>query len=1431
MPTPNTALSWSSEASEQTKEKVQKTPIHTSHNLLKEAIFRELWNPIHPEKFNEYKKKQTTYNKAIEKNMYDLRSEDMDTWGSITDDAIQSETTTSNIAESIVRMSQNLVLMRKRAFDRAIELFPNIINQWPTWSRTLDSAIQLMDETELKTASTRTQYMRKFIHATFPLLKWEMPTEKKDFEEVFTGHETVFDEAGKSRFIGIYRNYTKYNQVPDTDDLDFILEAYSDADDTEKKRILTALWVTLTIKQAYDLKLIDTKFLEALAMKEMQDIFVMLDEEQKISFIRWLRQDNTYVIVASDFDTRELWSVLKDKRRRRILAREIARTLSIDTPDSEIKQEQSIESEIRKRKLKELELKNKTSEEDIPEEWDLFDEFVDEMSGRLRQKDGSPQIENIKVLKTPWAVISYMHEDGSTQYVRVKRVRDTDGKPLDAEDGGTNGIELEWLSVVSGSLRKNQNFSVSYDQFRDFLASAKNANILESSSFDDLITDKPDEAGKNGKIFDARPIISEEPVTASNIAAKINLIDSVGTAYGFEVGTVFIAPVEYEATDGETKKTTSHDGVWTISQIQWDTISLTDPSWIVSERNIAIAGLYELLANTQGFQRVGKIKWDQDMIKELAPYSKIGDIKLSDAGKLLIERSLDDGHGHKEKKEVEVSCFKSEKWWHIRLESIRDGIVRFWEFDDGGNDPTKIKNYAEKHGLDKEIQGLYRWKRMSYASFIRYLEQEKLEATTDDPILPAGKIHHELGHEDHAPHAHMEWSLFKRVMKWQNPASIWKWFEMIYHSIEHTLEKWAKLDAARFALGTSNFLWLPDAVSAQVYSDITTASKEIVEKYEQKIFGLPGPAGRLKCIHIVHNRDSRPEEVMSAINYMLKSYGHLYAEDIKHYQPKVTKKNLETADPGYFAFFDGLVITSKIWDLKTWRKDAYDRAVKEMGTEDDHENEPTEEQLIHALCKMIDGDWGKYPYAASVIKAIGWPGGFEKAWKFEWFDNAHKKGKEQTQMVNAQWRLNKSVSYLETHEIYKAMGAMESMAAKVKEPEFQAMPFIWAVWWYSKFASHTALQKLKGYAENGLSFHGYAFLRNEAGNTVYKNTVKLALHEMGGKEKVDEFEALCNKLEFDSDDKKKTKWAALAMMKFWQRNCNNGLNDMLQGNNGWLTAKAKEWDPTIQEYLKIFYGAHAMQLTDPSIPGGEFGMDWYKEHGYQNMIMTKWEDGLRSLSSMLNKIRYTTTNRWGKPMDKEHEVKIWQYVNTYMEKWLRDTKSFLNNEQLQKEQFFLHREELLEHFAGQLSAGEVTDPLIIERLVNAKEYGYFQDLANLGIDPKGIFSADIARSNREDDYRRWKEGRKVGSSLLSEASTPDIRASFQKKTDTVMSGRTPTDTIKPKAWPRMKRADWDKPKSRWKPDVPVDDDLRNRWWAGDASVQGSGDDHDDGTGI
>ncbi len=66
-------------------------------------------------------------------------------------------------------------------------------------------------------------------------------------------------------------------------------------------------------------------------------------------------------------------------------------------------------------------------------------------------------------------------------------------------------------------------------------------------------------------------------------------------------------------------------------------------------------------------------------------------------------------------------------------------------------------------------------------------------------------------------------------------------------------------------------------------------------------------------------------------------------------------------------------------------------------------------------------------------------------WKFEGFDNAHKKGMDQTKMVNSQGQLNKAIGYLDTHELYKGVGAMEQVAAKVKSPQFQAFPFVWAV--------------------------------------------------------------------------------------------------------------------------------------------------------------------------------------------------------------------------------------------------------------------------------------------------------------------------------------------------------------------------------------------------
>ncbi len=176
-------------------------------------------------------------------------------------------------------------------------------------------------------------------------------------------------------------------------------------------------------------------------------------------------------------------------------------------------------------------------------------------------------------------------------------------------------------------------------------------------------------------------------------------------------------------------------------------------------------------------------------------------------------------------------------------------------------------------------------------------------------------------------------------------------------------------------MGTAKFLHLPDGIEAQLYADIVDGSKEIVEKIKNKIANLPGPAGRLKCIHIAHNPDARPEEVMAAIQFMVSGYGHLYAEDIRQHQSVVTKQNLRTKPQGYYAFLDAFIHTARLPPREGksaiiyWREKAYEKIKPELGSE----GEPPEESLLHALFKSIDGNPEDFPYAASVVKAIGGP--------------------------------------------------------------------------------------------------------------------------------------------------------------------------------------------------------------------------------------------------------------------------------------------------------------------------------------------------------------------------------------------------------------------------------------------------------------------------
>ncbi len=1415
----NSAAEWSPESSEVLKKK--KTG-NTVENLLKEGIFREFGQPIQPEKFDTYKAKRDEYHNKVRTHMNDLRRENSTEWDTIKEADIATNSWDNIIGERILRMAIDLVFMRKRTHDRALELFPNIRTQRADWSTILSTSLSDLDEDELKNYASRTHLMRKLVYKTFPGLQWENPSEKRDFEQIFYDKNMYLTTPEqKSRFRGIHKNYHEFNQVPDGSDIDFILGVYQGASNDRKKEVLSALWASITIKHANDTGLIPPDFLRLFAEKEMGKWYTSLMPDQQDSFIRGLEASTTYMIAASDFDATKIGTIIANDTARRKLSQEIFRTIVIDAPESIDPRWTDILGNIKRQKQAEA----RKRWEEYDDTWDRYEGFIDSLTTGLRTADGGTSIENIDLLKTSNPVIRFQDSKWGAQFMRIKKVRDADGNPIEVGDNHGYGVELEWLPVDGGALRSSQHFSLSYDDLAASLKKMKWASMMTSTEFNSLLEEDQEVAeNSNGtKFYDARPTIDAEPVTAANIATKLNVIDDTWRGFGFEPGTSFIAP----STEIGTGKKESNE-IWQVREIVGDTVSFMAGNGYIL-RNQKISDVYAVLSETPGFTRIGKVDTDKEMTDQLKEFGLGTAWELND-GQLIVKEK--DDHGHEIEKKI--TCFESKKWGHIRMEYIKWGIVRFGEFDENGNTIEEIKAYAKKHWADKKLKKLYKWRTMSYPAFLRYLQEQELEATTKDLIVPEAS--HDL-HGDHHEHAHMTGSFFGRMMKWQNPASIWKWLEMVYHGIEHTLEKWAKLDAARFAMGTAKFLKLDEtSVGAQIYADITNGSKEIVQKIEDKLFGIPGPAGRLKAIHIAHNRDGRPEEVVAAMNYMLKNYGHFYAEDVKHYQSKVTQHNIETADPGYFAFLDGFIITSKIGNLNFWRKKAYKKAIEEMGSMDDHENEPTEEQLMHALTKIIDGNWSDYPYAAGVVKAIGWPGGFEKTWKFEGFDNAHKKWKDQTQMVSAQWRLNKWVWYFNTHEIYKAMGAMEAVAGKIKSPEFQAMPFIWACGWYSRHASHTALQKLKWYAWWGMSFHAFSFLRNEESNTLYRNTVRLALHDLAKQGRVSanavsEFDSICDRMLNGPEDKKitdgKYKWEtpATAMMKFWQANQGRWLHDMLQGQNGWLVKRAWNKNVTVKWYQDKLTEWHSEMLKNPSIPGSDFGKDWFDEHGYQNILLARWENGLNSMNSMLNKIKFSGYSGWWKPMDQESKEKIWAYVIKTMDA-LRDEKYFDGDVTLQRAQYLAYRREIIHYFQEQIGArtdkwGGTTPEQkkqFATSLIDNSEY--FQEMKKMGIDPYGIFSADTERTNTESDYQSWKSG--GSTTTLSTKHATDIRAEVTGKAEKIRLDKTPPNFVPPKKtwgkiWPKKGDPNPDSDGSNPGGASQIDDS----WGLGDPDSHGS----------
>ncbi len=1314
------------------------TPVEKKHvkwslsGLLKEGISRTLGEPIDPIKFNAFKQNNWKVADDVRQHMKDLRKAKMEDWEGVEEKEIV-DLKEKQIWEQVLYYSKDLVYQRKKTFDRIVSTYP-AIKDVANWESTLTQYLDTLDREELVKHGTQKHQMKKALSA-FPDTVTMNPRDKYNFELIFSDLDTIgATPVQKARIQKIHQYYMRHSSYPDSMDMTEILSIYRNAPAKRKLEILSDFQTDISIKFASDNHLISDQYLESFTENTFWALYTSLDKEEKDAFIRnlkWIWGDEV-MISARNIDLWAIDPVFSDAKKLKKIGESIVRSLGISSSKETDTNADSIPAKMRALGPKD--------EDGNSLDHDMLDTFKLLIKKELRSADNSKCLVNGIEDMGVGSVLMFGDEE-NPRYFRIKQSTDENGLPLDVDNGGESWVCIEWLPIEDGVIQGRQPKLLTYTDFYQFLRnSTSDVKVISKEAFDAKLTNNSKDAGIEWKIFDATTL--EDEVTSGNIVAKIDTLDATGREFGFEEGTYFEAPEEEKNGKADKK-------IWKVVKVHGNFVDIMAPGG-TKEENIPLEIILNI-AKAGKFKRIAKITDDHSLISALSK-----DCWLSDHAHVEWSDFVEEHEEHGKKQKHTIKCFSWESG-HIRIGGIEDGIVHFWEYNGEGTE--KAKAYAEKHGANKAQKAFYQPKSLTYWAFLDYLKSHDLTASSDD-ILDPHAAH--ADHDEHH-HPHLETSWLSKIWKMQSISSMWKGMEMIWHSLEHTLEKGSDLDAARFAMSASKFMpFLGDGVQAQIYADIVDKSKGIVEKYKNKIGNLMGPAQRLKCIHIAHNKDSRPEEVVAAIQFMVSSYGHLYAEDIRHYQSVVTKPRLATSPEGTYSFLDAFIRSTKMpgGDGKPpyiyWRLKAYEKAIPEMGDGKKHEGEPTEEQLLHALFKSIDGNPEKYPYAGSVVKAIWGPGGFEKDWKFEWFDNAYEKGKKQTTMVNAQWRLNKAIWYLSAHEIYKAIGGMEQVAGKMKTPEFQAFPFVWAVWGYTKFASPTALQKLKGYTWNGISFHAYSFLREDSDNMLYRDTVRLALQELERQwkiksEDIAEFDRICKRFDHgpesaDVVDKKYNKVTApVAMMKFWQDHCNTGLSDMLQNKDGWLTAKAKS-DKTVERYRNKLIGTHQEKLSDSGIPSGEATW-WYDEHGYNNLIMGD-KDGLKSLERNLIKIQFKWPNRWWRPMDPDHDKKIWQYITKYMNGWLRNTQSFLWDEDLQRKQFLFHREEIINYFAASLNASEVKDQADISRLIKAKEYRYFQDIASLGIDPRAIFNPRLAKENAEKDYQAWKKGgihaRKIG---------------------------------------------------------------------------------------
>jgi hypothetical protein len=853
--------------------------------------------------------------------------------------------------------------------------------------------------------------------------------------------------------------------------------------------------------------------------------------------------------------------------------------------------------------------------------------------------------------------------------------------------------------------------SFSYEGLEKLFQKNPDFRILTEDELVHTISNYKTESGE--QFYDARK--EENEVTKDFLKKEIDAIDPKGKDIPIEKGMVFTATEFDEQTGNRWKKRT-----FTIEDIWDNSISVSNGR---SRPQDVDFQTFVQAAKDAWLTRLALLKDDESFLKSLEPFGIESGTKLKD-NSFVTEVEEDDGHGHKEKKEWKYEFFENSEGAHIRVTGIEGDRVMVWIY-------TGQKEEGKKKKSQYDIDTLTR------GEFLALLKEWNLKATKKNLLDPhAGNDYH-----PHDPHMHS--SFFWSVFKWLSINDMMKGFHNIIHGWEHYFEKNSKLNASRFALRMGRKFKFPMDIMAQLQADEVSSVKEVIEKIREKLWNLNGPVGRNKALHIAQLTSSSPEEVWASMLFMVKWYGHLYAEDIAHAQGSESFIN-------GFLYSLGWKSTAEITAMK---KTAREKFMADLWSGSDGWK-PTEEELVWGLLKIFDGRASlqpgddkydpRYANAGAVTKAMGGPSGWERAWRSEGIKDAYEKGIRQGwAVVNAKWRVNKWVSAFCTHELNTVMGFMEKASGKAPDPVIQVLPVIWCLGWYSKYSSTEMLQKVKWFGDSMWhTFHAYAFTRNEEDNDTYTNLFLQALKAQSASkgDKAEDYVKTIRK--WPVNEKENKKWAddyknaILWLQKIWESECDKWLHEKLQWQSTWLVQEVQAWNKNAIKYANRFADIHKM---NSHWKVWENDNDWFNQGGY-NMSNMFWvggwdeppkafqeRNGMKVLSfdRMFRKLRTS-----GFDLDDDRKWHFWTPIVLRMEALKNEPEG-----EYKKAQYAQFRYEVIKFFRDKMASANSWWDEGAAKQVRRKSY--YPDIISMWIDASEFFSNKSIDEWFEQGYKKW----------------------------------------------------------------------------------------------